>query len=288
MDDYDLNIENYNLDDILSLFHIDYNFTQDDLAAAKKRALLTHPDKSGLDQKYFIFFQSAYKILHKIYYFRFRQKKNVRARDTIELPDDQRVILERLKNKKTGEFNKWFNEMFEKVKIKDDTDMGYDAWLRSDDDIHEMARISLSQFDNEFDKVKQKCKSQAIITSVGEMGGDLGYSLTREKPQSFSSGVFSQLKYEDLKKAHTESVVPVTKEDYLNVPKFSNVDSYRSYRDAQNIAPPSLQQSREFLANKMNSGAESDTRRIYKILKQDEKIKESNEKWWSSLKHLTN
>ena len=67
MDDYELNIENYNLDDILSLFHIDYNFTKEDLAAAKKLALHTHPDKSGLDQKYFIFFQKAYKILHKIY-----------------------------------------------------------------------------------------------------------------------------------------------------------------------------------------------------------------------------
>jgi len=288
MDDYDLNIENYNLDDILSLFHIDYNFTQEDLAAAKKRSLHTHPDKSGLDQKYFIFFQKAYKILHKIYYFRFRQKKKAHSRDAIEMAADQRVILERLKNKKTGEFNRWFNEMFEKVKIQDETDLGYDTWLRSDEDIHEMSRISLSQFDNEFDKVKQHCKSQAIITSVGEMGGDSGYSLTREKPQCFSSGVFSQLKYEDLKKAHTETVVPVTKEDYLNVPKFSNMDSYRSYRDSQDVAPPSLQQSREFLANKVDAGAESDTRRIYKILKQDEKIKESNEKWWGSLKHLTN
>jgi len=288
MNDYDLNIENYNLDDILSLFHIDYNFTKEDLAAAKKRALHTHPDKSGLDQKYFIFFQSAYKILHKIYYFRFRQKKKTYTRDTIEMADDKRVILERLKGKKTGEFNKWFNEMFEKVKIQDETDMGYDTWLRSDEDVHETERISLSQFDNEFNKVKQKCKSQAIITAIGEMGGDSGYSLTRDKPQSFSSGVFSQLKYEDLKKAHTESVVPVTREDYLNVPKFSNVDSYRSYRDAQNIAPPSLQQSRNFLSNKANTGAENDTRRIYKILKQDEKIEESNKKWWSSLKHLTN
>ena len=185
MDNYDLNIENYNLDDILSLFHIDYDFTQEDLAAAKKRALHTHPDKSGLGKEYFIFFQQAYKILHRIYYFRFRQNKKAHTRDTIEIADDQRVILERLKNKKTGEFNKWFNEMFEKVKIQDETDFGYDAWLRSDEDIHEMSRISLSQFDNEFDKVKQRCKTHAIVTSVGEIGGDSGYSLTRDKPQSF-------------------------------------------------------------------------------------------------------
>ena len=56
--------------------------------------------------------------------------------------------------------------MFEKVKIQDETDVGYDEWLRSDEDIHEMSRVSLSQFDNAFDKVKQQCKSRAIITSV--------------------------------------------------------------------------------------------------------------------------
>ena len=284
----DFDLANYNLQELLNLFQLNHNFKIDDLKNAKKIVMRLHPDKSGLAKEYFIFFQQAYKILHKIYYFRFRQNKKAHTRDTIEIADDQRVILERLKDKKTGEFNKWFNEMFEKVKIQDETDLGYDAWLRSDEDIHEMSRISLSQFDNEFDKVKQRCKTNAIVTSVGEMGGDSGYSLTRDKPQSFSSGVFSQLEYEDLKKAHTESVVPVTKEDYLNVPKFSNVDSYRSYRDSQNIAPPSLQQSRDFLAKKVSSGAESDTRRIYQILRQDEKIKESNEKWWSSLKHLTN
>ena len=41
-----------------------------------------------------------------------------------------------------------------------------------------------------------------------------GYDLTRSKPMR-SSDIFSKLQYDDLRKAHTETVVPVTHEDYL-------------------------------------------------------------------------
>ena len=38
----------------------------------------------------------------------------------------------------TGEFNKWFNKMFEKVKVTDsDTDSGYGKWFKSDEDVNE-------------------------------------------------------------------------------------------------------------------------------------------------------
>ena len=56
MDDLDLNINNYSLEELLNLFHLDYNFGENELKMAKKMALKTHPDKSGLSMKYFIFF----------------------------------------------------------------------------------------------------------------------------------------------------------------------------------------------------------------------------------------
>ena len=48
----DLNINNYDLKDLLNLFQLDYNFTKDELKKAKKVVLKTHPDKSGLDKDY--------------------------------------------------------------------------------------------------------------------------------------------------------------------------------------------------------------------------------------------
>ena len=56
----------YNLDDILKLFKLEYNFTEQDLKKAQRQALKTHPDKSNLPSEYFIFFKKAYKILSEI------------------------------------------------------------------------------------------------------------------------------------------------------------------------------------------------------------------------------
>ena len=53
MDNIDLNIDNYNLQELLNLFSITENFSEKDMKEAKKVVLRTHPDKSGLDKKYF-------------------------------------------------------------------------------------------------------------------------------------------------------------------------------------------------------------------------------------------
>ena len=50
----DLNIQNYNLNDLLNLFKLNTNFTEEELKNAKKIVLKTHPDKSNLDKKYTI------------------------------------------------------------------------------------------------------------------------------------------------------------------------------------------------------------------------------------------
>lgn len=285
MESVDLDIDNYNLDDILKLFNLTYNFTEVDLKKAQRKALQTHPDKSGLASNYFIFFMKAYKLLGQIYFFRFNKGKKT-SYDT-DMDKEQRILLDNIDK---NDFNRWFNVMFDRVKIKDnDQDSGYEDWLRSDADISEEKRVALSQFSTEFERRKKKCKELVVKRELLEMGEESGFNLLREKPTSYASSVFSKLGYEDLKKAHTETVIPVTREDYLKrKPYQHNLESYRLHRDKQNIAPPSLEQSKRFLANKSKKTSEGDVRRIYKILKQDEEIVKSNEKWWSSIKQLTN
>ena len=75
MNNLDLDIQNYGLEDILQLFHLDYQFTETDLKQAYRMSLKTHPDKSGLDPEIFRFFKKAYYYLSKIYYFRNKKKK---------------------------------------------------------------------------------------------------------------------------------------------------------------------------------------------------------------------
>ena len=69
MEELDLNIDNYELTDLLNLFQLDYDFDESGLKKAKKIVLQTHPDKCELDNEYFLFFSAAYKIIFSIYSF---------------------------------------------------------------------------------------------------------------------------------------------------------------------------------------------------------------------------
>ena len=48
MESLDLNIDNYNLPDILALFNLPTLFEEDDLKRAKLAVMKTHPDKCQL------------------------------------------------------------------------------------------------------------------------------------------------------------------------------------------------------------------------------------------------
>ena len=76
MNKVDLNIDNYSYENILELFHLDYNFDMNELKSAKKIVLQTHPDKSKLPKEYFLFYSKAYKMLYYVYEFRLKSKKN--------------------------------------------------------------------------------------------------------------------------------------------------------------------------------------------------------------------
>jgi hypothetical protein len=69
METLDLEIENYELQDIVNLFHINIPFQEEDLKKAKKLVLKTHPDKSGLKPEIFLFYSKAYKKLYSIWEF---------------------------------------------------------------------------------------------------------------------------------------------------------------------------------------------------------------------------
>ena len=77
MDNIDLNLENYNLTDLLNLFKLDIYFKEEDLKTAKTMALKTHPDKSRLDQKFFVFFMRAYRRIEQIYNFRKKKEQDI-------------------------------------------------------------------------------------------------------------------------------------------------------------------------------------------------------------------
>lgn len=289
--DLDMNIDNYELQDLLDLFHLDYNFNEEDLKKTKKTVLMTHPDKSKLPKEYFLFFSAAYKIIYSIYEFRFKSIKPnateyIKANKYTSEKDEEREIL--LNNlKQQPNFNKIFNELFEKYNIKDnETEGGYGDWLKSEEDL-DNTRTTMNEMNEKFELKKKKVQSIIVHKDVEEMDSGNGhFELTRDKPEYYSSTLFSSLQYEDLKKAHVESVIPVTQEDYQNRKKFRNVDEMQRYNAEQNSEPLSLKQSNEYLNQRKSYQDKNDVSRAFKLAKQDEQARKANVGWMSGFKQL--
>jgi hypothetical protein len=311
MSTQDLNIENYDLDDILNLFRISKDFDENDLKIAKKIVLKMHPDKSGLHPDYFRFYTQAYKKVYFIWKFKMTSKgdktyENIIQEHTNPLTNDEddktpylgehkkdllKDFLSTNKMETGKNFNKWFNDQFERNKIQSEEETnGYGDWLKSNDDMDDDKKISYTQMGEEIEKKKQQLRSVVVHKGIDELYANFSgaSNLTGDSPECFSSDLFSSLKYEDLKKAHVESVIPVTMEDYNNVKKFKNLNEYNNYRNSQDNTPLSEIQANEYLNNKNKIEKNQSTDRAYKLASQMEESTKNQDKFWSSMMKIKN
>ena len=293
MEHLDLNINNYNLKDILDLFKLPSNFDESQLKMAKLTALKTHPDKSGLNPEIFRFFLKAYNVLVKIYKFRRRSEsdlENVSYDKSDTYIDKNEKLLDKIKNKPVEQFNDWFNEIFEKVNAGEEM-RGHGDWLSSDQGLVQEQAKNLSDFGRVFNKTKENLKQVVIYDSVQDsMTNSFGSMLNGNEEQIFSSNIFSnsKLKFEDVKVAHTETVVPVSESDFHKIPKFNSVDEYQRHRSSNMPNMLSKEESRNIL-NKRNVENENlATNRAYELLKQEERNSEKNKNWWKYVALLEN
>lgn len=289
--DIDLNLDNYELSDLLELFKLDFDFNEADLKNVKKMVLQTHPDKSKLDKEYFLFFSNAYKIIFSVYQFRHKSTTtNLSAYNndyTVEKDEQKEALLEKLR--KQPNFNKVFNDLFEQYKLNDsDIDTGYGEWLKSDENIDNRTTTMMGM-NASFETKKKEIQSIIKIEEIEDYNnsGDSSYELTRDKPAYYSSGLFTNLAYEDLKKAHIETVIPVTQDDYLRRTKYRNVDELQRSSEYQNITPISLSQSKDYLEKQKYNDSKYDVHRAFKLAKQDEASRKVNNGWMSQFKKLT-
>ena len=305
--DLDLDIRNYELRDILNLFKLPAVFNELNMREAKLTVMRTHPDKSGLDKEYFLFFSKAYKILHEVYQVRAglsRQKADAKYDDVKEDIDARRnANSDKLKRMNTDEFNRWFNQTFEQNKLHDEEqDSGYGDWLKDNDasnnedneDHEDLGEgSSWAQRMEQLNRRKQKLREQALVVrsevrSYDSISSGSGYGLARECPEEHSSfGFGSSLAYEDLKKAHTESVIPVTHEDYEAVRKYKNPNELQMARDMDRRTF-NYSETESLMARSQQLQTEDDMRRAFKLAQQDEVVRDLNKKWMAQFNAIEN
>ena len=291
----DLDITNYDYEDILKLFNVSKQFTTEDLKKAKKQVLASHPDKSGLDKSYFLFFSSAYKILFNIYNFREKHSSTTNLNNYNENynadKDEMNALLihKITNNKSSAQFNNWFNEQFENFKISNEYDQnGYGDWLISNEDNNEtMAKCKdLNSMNKIIEEKKQIARTQNLVIKkdVCEFNNTNYCDLTNSKPEDYSSGLFSKFQYEDLKKAHSESLIPVTNEDITA--NYSSLEDIRNKRASQVLDPLKRDEANKYLNKLKEDENNISASRAYSLFKQDEINKQQNDKFWSNLKRL--
>lgn len=285
MDSIDLNIDNYNLQELLSLFSISENFSEKDMKEAKKIVLKTHPDKSGLDPKYFLFFSKAFKIIYGIFEFRETNKKDHSKYKTIDNPENDEIIKNALaSNTVKKDFNKWFNELFEKSKIEDEyNNSGYENWLRSDEDLENFSNLNKEEQEIKLEEKRNKIKTLSKFNEIKDIQGG-GYDLLRQKPEDYSSDIFSSLAFEDLKKAHQESVIPITNQDINNIEQ-RNMSQLKIQRD-EKIIIPTMEQSKQLLSDNNSNDNRNNAQRAFRLLREDELIREKNKEALRSMRRL--
>ena len=290
MDNIDLNIDNYELEDILNLFQLPQDFGLEELKNAKQIVKKTHPDKSNLQPEIFIFFLKAYKVVYYLYEFRNRsEQKEFQYKNIIEQvknPENE-ITISKMKNH--SNFNKVFNKLFESNKMKDKfNDTGYGDWFQSNSDMCNVKVQSKREMNDYI--LQQKEKSRALIkhTGIQEINSGSGYDITREKPDNYSSDIFSKLSFEDLKKAHQESLIPITEKDFQNRPKFNSVTHLEQSRSQQDTTPLSLNQAKQFLADKKKTSEFVNTSRAFKLAKQSEEAQKIQKNVMRQFNQLTN
>tara|TARA_B100000424_G_C22877806_1_gene467324 strand:- start:97 stop:996 length:900 start_codon:yes stop_codon:yes gene_type:complete len=271
---FDLNIDNYTLDDILDLFQLKNSkektgqITFDDLKHAKKIVMQTHPDKSRLDPSIFLFFSEALKIL--VYLYTFKNKSND-LRDNYSDNLDDEVDQDMLRFSKTSrtnstKFNSVFNQLFDKSYIPTEEEKhGYSKLLKSN---YEMNDESFS------DKKKRLLGNMVVYHTPQELNKHRN-NITGERPQEYSSNVFDKLQYDDIKKSQEHNILPIDESLLAGMKTFSSLDEIKRFRSTQKLEP--MIESSKILENQERMNDELSMHSAYLLIQQSNKLREKQE-----------
>jgi hypothetical protein len=273
---HNLDIHMYSLKEIFDLFDIDYSkqITMEQIKQAKRKVLMTHPDKSRLAPEYFLFYKRAFEVIAKYYTEQERQNQTVPKEPISYCPlrDQNRRTTEYISQKASQqasqkEFQKKFNELFEENMTKK-IDPTKNAWFSDESKTETEKGITVANMGSAFERLKEKQASMVLYRGVEELvsgGAAAGQNLYEDEDDDFSNepgryvscDPFSKLKYDDLRKVHKEqTVLAVSERDFRKVPQYSSVDHFMRERNIHSLEPLEKTAAEKLLLEKENQKRE--------------------------------
>jgi hypothetical protein len=180
-------------------------------------------------------------------------------------------------------FNSWFNNAFEKNRLENPVEQGYGDWLKSDDGFLSVNdNVTKTNMNEVFERQKKQIQSLTVYTGVTDtFASTLGGSLLS------GSDNFTTEQYTDLRQAYTETLIPVTQDDYEKMQKFNNLNEYKSHRDGVDMTPVSKELAEAMLHKQQYNADQQSAALAYKYAQEAEKAKQKQQSFWSDIKQIT-
>ena len=256
---HNLDIHMYSLQDVLDLFDLKYSITLEDMKRAKKKVLMTHPDKSKLEPKYFLFYKKAFDIVVKFYENQNKQnaiipseKQNYEVGHHHHNKETTLQVSKNIQAMNKEKFNEKFNELFDKNMVNK-PNIERNQWFTDETPIYETNETVNSQNMGQIiDKMRDDQSGLVKYRGVENlMNNDFGNSIYDDENNDtyVTSDPFSKLKFDDLRKVHKDQTVfGVSEKDIHKVQQYTSVDHMMRERGKQSLTPLEKQEAERILA----------------------------------------
>lgn len=252
--EHNLDVHMYNLKELLELFEIyDYRIELEQIKKAKRKVLMTHPDKSKLPSKYFLFYKKAFDIVYKFYDEQNKQNQTVEKRSykpIDEDPDDTNAVKTKINKVKSDKFQKEFNKLFEE-NMTTKIDASKNDWFKNEDNDFKIdTPVNSGNMGQIFRQMKKNNQDVMVYKGIQNMNYTTGESLyDDEDDNAYCSGdIFGKLKYDDLRKVHKDNTIfDVCETDYNKVQGFNNIQQLQTARNTQNLNPMNEQRANHMM-----------------------------------------
>ena len=286
---HNLDIQTYNLDELLKLFDLDYDFDVEQLKIAKKKVLFLHPDKSKLSSDYFLFYKKAFDIVYAFFVEKTKQERNVPKEKTVYDPNNDDGVRTEIsgvmKSMKNKEFQNKFNELFEQNMVSTQ-DTTKNEWFKNTDPIYNQ------EVKGSVNDAIHQVKNQGLVkyNGVQNMSTYSGNQLYEQDDDVYaSSDIFSKLKFDDLRRVHKdETVFAVSENDIHNMKTYASVEHLNRDRGQQNLTPMEENEARKTINNHQRQQDEYMMKKQYEATQKSMIYEEKNKEVLSNFLRLRN
>jgi len=297
MNNHNLDISMYSFKEILGLFNIDNDEpTVQDVKNAKKQVLMSHPDKSRLEPKYFLFFKKAFDVLYNYYENNLKQNVDIDNADTDYKqyfdPDDNKGIQQHINKIEKKDFNNKFNRLFEKNANIPKVDSEKNNWFKDESPVYNEINdnVNSNNINSVFSQFKERNNAIILHKDVEIMKSGMGTNLYDEDNNDYvTSDPFSKLKFDDLRKVHKDQTVFAVDERDLNkVTQYGSMDDYKQARNNQSLNPIEKREAQYMIDQREKNRSDYIKEQQHKAYMQTLKNEENNKNFMSNFLRLKN